>query len=209
MSHIHAIVWLDHLEATVIGFSLGRSEVVEIHSQSPHRQIHRKSGIPGSGHAADDLDFFADVVAALRDMREVLITGPGTAKVAFEKYVQDRHPDVAQRIVGVETLDHPSDGELVAYARKYFKRVDQLGPRRRPRRRSSCGPGGSAAARAEPARELAESRTSPSSVTVADRAIANQFLHSAILPAGVTRRGRGPTPGGMRSASPPSLRDRR
>ena len=48
MSHIHAIVWLDHLEATVIGFSLGRSEVVEIHSQSPHRQIHRKSGIPGS-----------------------------------------------------------------------------------------------------------------------------------------------------------------
>ena len=127
MSHIHAIVWLDHLEATVIGFSLGRSDVIEIHSQSPHRQIHRKSGIPGSGHAADDLDFFAEVVAALRHMREVLITGPGTAKVAFEKYVRDRHPEVAQRIVGVETLDHPSDGELVAYARKYFKRVDQLG----------------------------------------------------------------------------------
>ena len=129
MSHIHAIVWLDHMDATVIGFSLGKSEVTEIHSQSPHRQIHRKSGIPGSGHAADDLDFFAEVVEGVRDMREVLIAGPGT--------VQGRHPDLAQRIVGVETLDHPSDGELLAYARKYFKRVDQLGPLQRPRTRSA------------------------------------------------------------------------
>ena len=133
MSHVHAIVWLDHQDATVIGFSLDKSEVIEIHGQSPHLRIHRKSGIPGSGHAADDLDLFADVVGALGDMREVLITGPGTAKVAFEKYVRDRHPDVAQRIVGVETLDHPSDGELLAYARKYFKRVDQLGPTPRSR----------------------------------------------------------------------------
>ena len=137
MSHIHAIVWLDHMDATVIGFSLGKSEVTEIHSQSPHRQIHRKSGIPGSGHAADDLDFFAEVVEGVRDMREVLIAGPGTAKVAFEKYVQGRHPDLAQRIVGVETLDHPSDGELLAYERKYFKRVDQLGPLQGPRTRSA------------------------------------------------------------------------
>jgi stalled ribosome rescue protein Dom34 len=127
MSHIHAIVWLDHLNARVIGFSLGKSEVIEVHSQSPHRQIHRKSGIPGSGHAADDLDFFDEVAEAVHDVRELLITGPGTAKVAFEKYIRDRHPDVAQRIVGVETLDHPSDGELLAYARKYFKRFDQLG----------------------------------------------------------------------------------
>ena len=28
MSQIHAIVWLDHLNATVIGLSLGKSELV-------------------------------------------------------------------------------------------------------------------------------------------------------------------------------------
>lgn len=28
---------------------------------------------------------------------------------------------------GVEPLDHPSEGELLAYARAYFKRIDQLG----------------------------------------------------------------------------------
>ncbi len=127
MSHIHAIVWLDHLNATVIGFSLAKRDVIEIHSQSPQRQIHRKSGIPGSGHAADDRDFFADVVAALRDMREVLITGPGTAKVAFEKYVQQRHPDVA-RADRRRRDARPSERRRVAGLRvKYFKRVDQLG----------------------------------------------------------------------------------
>jgi hypothetical protein len=129
MPYIHAIVWLDHLNARVIGFSPGKRGAIEIHGRSPRRQIHRKSGIPGSGHAADDLDLFDDVAEALHDMREVLITGPGTAKVAFERYIQNKHPDVAKRIVGVETMDHPSDGELLAYARKYFKRVDQLGIR--------------------------------------------------------------------------------
>ena len=127
MSQVQAIVWLDHREARVVGFSVGKSQAVEIHSQSPERRLHRKSGVPGSGHAADDHRFFDEIGEALTDGREVLITGPGTAKTAFERYVQERHPGVARRVVGVETLDHPSEGELLAYARKYFKRVDQLG----------------------------------------------------------------------------------
>jgi len=127
MSDIHAIVWLDHLTARVITFSDGEGKTIPIESQSTHRQLHRKSGKPGSGHAPDDAAFFEDVAAVVADVREVLITGPGTAKVAFKKHVDERHPDLARRIVGVETVDHPSDGELTAYARKYFHRVDQLG----------------------------------------------------------------------------------
>ena len=127
MSYIHAIVWLDHLSARIIAFSDGEGETIPVESQSTQRQLHRKSGKPGSGHAPDDAVFFHDIAAALGGVREVLITGPGTAKVAFKKYVDQRHHDLARRIVGVETIDHPSDGELNAYARKYFHRVDQLG----------------------------------------------------------------------------------
>jgi hypothetical protein len=29
-------------------------------------------------------------------------------------------PGVAPKIVGIEAMDHPSDGELLAFARKYF-----------------------------------------------------------------------------------------
>jgi len=127
MSYVHAIVWLDHLSARIIAFSDGEGETIPIESQTTNRQLHRKSGKPGSGHAPDDVALFSDIVAAVADVREVLITGPGTAKVAFRRYVENRHHDLAQRIVGVETIDHPSDGELAAYGRRYFRRVDQLG----------------------------------------------------------------------------------
>jgi hypothetical protein len=33
-------------------------------------------------------------------------------------------------IAGVETVDHPSDGALVAYARRYFKAADLMQPQR-------------------------------------------------------------------------------
>ena len=127
MSYVHAIVWLDHLNARIFAFSDGDGETIPIESQSEERQLHRKSGKPGSGHAPDDIAFFGDVVAAVADVREILITGPGTAKLAFRRYVEQRHHELARRIVGVETIDHPSDGELAAYGRKYFRRVDQLG----------------------------------------------------------------------------------
>jgi hypothetical protein len=33
-------------------------------------------------------------------------------------------------IVGVETVDHPSDAQLVAYARKYFIAADRMQPQK-------------------------------------------------------------------------------
>ena len=127
MSYVHAIVWLDHLSARIFAFSDGDGETIPIESQSEQRQLHRKSGKPGSGHAPDDVAFFGDIVAAVADVREILITGPGTAKLAFRRYVDQRHHELGRRVVGVETIDHPSDAELAAYGRKYFRRVDQLG----------------------------------------------------------------------------------
>ena len=127
MSYVHAIVWLDHLSARIFAFSDGDGETIPIESQSEQRQLHRKSGKPGSGHSPDDVAFFGDIITVVADVREILITGPGTAKLAFRRYVEQRHHELARRIVGVETIDHPSDGELAAYGRKYFRRVDQLG----------------------------------------------------------------------------------
>jgi hypothetical protein len=34
----------------------------------------------------------------------------------------------SQLIAGVETVDHPSDAQLVAYARKYLKAADRMMP---------------------------------------------------------------------------------
>lgn len=127
MTYARAIVWLDHRSARVIHFSREHSEVVQLHSEVEERRLHRKSGRPGSGHAPDDVELFDRVANEVASVPSVLIVGPGTARKAFELHLQHRRPDVARRIVGVEKLDHPTDGELLAYGRSFFKRLDQLG----------------------------------------------------------------------------------
>jgi len=129
MSAVHAIVWLDHREAKIISFSLGSTNTFGVHGHSPERNIHHKSGSIGSGHAADDHRFFDEVANSLAGIHEVLIAGPGNAKTAFTTYIDARHPDLKRRVVGVETMDHPTNGELLAHARKSFTAIDQMGVR--------------------------------------------------------------------------------
>ena len=126
MTYRHGIVWLDHYRAIIITFSDIAHAEVEIESTVEGAQLHRKSGKPGSGHLPDDHDFFRRIAVQIEAVPEVLITGPGTAKVSFERFLRDRFPDVVDRIHGVEALDHPTEGELLAYGRKRFKRIDQL-----------------------------------------------------------------------------------
>ena len=42
------------------------------------------------------------------------------------KHLQKHDPAVAGKEVGIESVDHPSDGQLLAYARHYFVKTDQL-----------------------------------------------------------------------------------
>jgi hypothetical protein len=60
-------------------------------------------------------------------MDAVLIVGPASAKHEFFKFVHENHGPLGSRIVGVETADHPTGGEIVAHARSYFKASDRMG----------------------------------------------------------------------------------
>ena len=70
MAHVHAIVWLDHREATIIGYSLDTTDVVEVHSEREDRRIHRRAGTLDSGKAADDHHFFDEIATRLAGVRE-------------------------------------------------------------------------------------------------------------------------------------------
>ena len=50
-------------------------------------------------------------------------------KLNSKKDPQHRAPTLSAKIVGVETVDHPTDGELVAHARRFFKADSQMPPR--------------------------------------------------------------------------------
>ena len=122
----HAVVWLDHAEATIISYTHGKSREQVVRSQLPTRRAHSDRGQSGSGHVRDDVEFFEEIARQIGDVPEVLIVGPGLAKTAFERYVRKHHPSLAGHIVGVETVDHPTAGQILKYSKQYFLGVDQL-----------------------------------------------------------------------------------
>lgn len=128
MSLSHAVIWLDHQEAHVIQFNANNHENSTITTKSKHGHVHQKAGMVGSGHAAADQNYLHEVAEAVAGSSEILIVGPGTGKLELIKHMNKHDPRVAEKVVGVETVDHPSDGQLLAYAKKYFLRADNMRP---------------------------------------------------------------------------------
>lgn len=61
------------------------------------------------------------MAASVVDAKAVLITGgPGSAKSELAAHVNRHHNNLVRRVVGVETIAHPSDGALLALVRIYF-----------------------------------------------------------------------------------------
>ena len=124
MSHYHAVVWLDHVEAHVQHFTREAVEKKLVEGK-PHRHLHTKRNAQASGHAAEDPEFFRKIAEALGDAQEILVVGPANAKIELVKYLDTHVPQLKKKVVAVETVDHPSDGQVLAYARKHFRAFDQ------------------------------------------------------------------------------------
>ena len=120
----HFVIWIDSNEARI--FSFGKDSVTEssVHSlreNHPHR--HPRDGLTRvHEHPDDDVRFFGDVCVALKGPGRVLIVGPGAAKLRFLRHAHAHDPALEARVAGIETVDHPTDRQIVAYARQYFAR---------------------------------------------------------------------------------------
>jgi stalled ribosome rescue protein Dom34 len=128
MSYYHAAVWLDHNEAKIFHVGAEQFDETVIVAPKAHTQLHRRSG-PGadSGHRAqEDPHYYHEVAKALADAERVLVVGPSTAKLELLRHVRKHDPAIEAKIVGVETVDHPSDRQLVAFIRNYFKEADKM-----------------------------------------------------------------------------------
>ncbi len=142
MSTFHAVVWIDRREAHVVMFDREHIEAQRIHSRSHHKatgghvgsnhQAHGRgpslSGAhsPDGGHSSSDDHFYHEVAQALTGVSEILVTGPAQAKDEFRAHCQRHDKAIDAAIVDVVASDHPSDGQLVALARRYFLKHDQL-----------------------------------------------------------------------------------
>jgi stalled ribosome rescue protein Dom34 len=124
--HYHAVIWIDHREARVFHFSPSDVEKLVLRPDHPTRHIHHKANSIGSGHAAADRDYLQAVAESIADAGAVLITGPANAKTELVEYIRLHHPKLTKVIAGVETVDHPSDAQLVAFAQKYLMATDRM-----------------------------------------------------------------------------------
>ncbi len=56
----------------------------------------------------------------------MLLLGSITTEPRFIKHVYKHDHPLVEKIVGVETVDHPTDSQLVAYARRYFGAAEKM-----------------------------------------------------------------------------------
>lgn len=124
MTTNHVVIWIDHKEAHLLYFDPSKNELIKSGSDKTH--LHHKANEIGSGNAPEDHQFFHKVISTVGNVDEILVVGPGSAKKELLKHAAAQDLAIAKKIVGVETVDHPTDPQVIAYAKKYFHRVDAL-----------------------------------------------------------------------------------
>ena len=113
------VVWLDSVKAQI--FNLTPEGVVKTHLEKTEvdHHTHSKKDVEvdtGTEH------FFHGLCAKFADAEEILLLGPGLAKTHFKTYLEKHQPSgLAKKIIGIENSDHPTDNQILAEARRFFK----------------------------------------------------------------------------------------
>lgn len=119
MTLFHAVVWIDHQKAQILQFDAEHVQAQKIRTHTHHTAYHGST-------VRTEHEFFGEVCGALDGVAEVLVTGPRQGIDDFRHYAEKHRAGTAKRIVGYEVVDHPSEAQLVAFARKYFLKYDRM-----------------------------------------------------------------------------------
>ncbi len=126
-------LWIDHRKAVIAIVSAEGEETMEIRS-NVEKQSGRFAGVRSTTpyeaqqvHADDSREreftghlnqYYAEVIAAIRDAESILIFGPGEAKGELKKRLE--HARLGGHIIAIETADKMTDRQIAAKVRKYF-----------------------------------------------------------------------------------------
>ena len=121
----HVTVWIDHAEARIFHID-GEADETTVTAPAHHVHRHPKGPTAEHNHPDDVHRFFRDVAKELEGVERILVVGPSTAKLQFIRYAIKEDRSLEPRIVGVETVDHPTDRQLIAYSKRYFAADDRM-----------------------------------------------------------------------------------
>jgi stalled ribosome rescue protein Dom34 len=125
MSMRQAIAWIDEREAQILRLEDGIHCEQTIAAPEGTSLPDQTPGSPATPSAPNV--FFGQIAAALKTAGEILVVGPSEIKRDFVNYMHKKDHGFDARILGVETVEHPDDHQLVGYANRYFT---EGGPRR-------------------------------------------------------------------------------
>lgn len=110
-----SVAWVDREHARLFHFSDEQIERKNLHVRQPEHHTHHKEG--------DDREyqrFYRQISDHLKESDCLLILGPGIAKYHLKTHILDHFPALGRRIIGCETVDHPTDRQIAACAMRYF-----------------------------------------------------------------------------------------
>ena len=111
------------LSHAVVRIGQGCAQVVQLDAQLV--QVSRVQAQPhdaqpeGGGSAAEQA-FFGEVCDELTGIVQVMVAGSQAALDDFRRYLARHRSTIALQVVGWEVLEHPTEDQLVAFAREYF-----------------------------------------------------------------------------------------
>ncbi len=122
-------IWIDHRAAFIVFVGEGHEETKRIKSDVEKHVRFSGRAASEEGSADDQRDrqfaahlasYYDEVIAQVRDMKSILLFGPGEAKRELEKRLTSK--GLAERIVGIETTDKMTDPQIVASVREHFRK---------------------------------------------------------------------------------------
>ena len=115
----HAVALIDHHKAEILQFDAEHLQAQKVKSHSHHTRQH-------GSEVRTEHEFFGQVCDALAGIAEVLVAGSHGAQNDFRHYIEKHRPPLVKQIVGWETVDHPTEAQLLALAKKHFAKIDRM-----------------------------------------------------------------------------------
>lgn len=119
MTHNRAVLTIDSHKA----------QFTKLDGENPDTRHFKAKTHETRQHNSDVRDvheFFAEVSDALAGTAQILVTGSHDGLNAYRHYVEKHRPQLAPHILGYEVTDHPTDGQLAAFARDFFDKHERL-----------------------------------------------------------------------------------
>jgi stalled ribosome rescue protein Dom34 len=119
------VLFINQSEARIFRLKPEGTESETLHPHGPQHHAETQ----GRNHSKKEGDaehFYHQVAEHLskQPSDRWLVVGPGLAKKHFQSHVESHHKNSAKKIVGVETMDKSTDGEIIKFAHDFFKKWD-------------------------------------------------------------------------------------